>query len=187
MFQRLTVVLCLFAILVAACAPGTPVQNGAPEGTLSTPGPAGEGSQAPTSTPPVLVGESPLAPEPLQSPLSVGVTPSAKHASVVGRLLVMDPRFAPQPEGGLWLSPLPENPEKGAIVVPEVDPDVALSVPLDRETGTFAIHEVPPGRYEILIVATVGTFPMRDPATGAVGSFVLEAGVLLDLGTVRVP
>ena len=126
---------------------------------------------------------------PLQSPLPVPVgcpAPSAKRSALTGNLVVLNPRFAPASDGGVYLVPT-ESDSKTKLKVFEVDPENSVQATVDAASGDFALCDVPPGEYFLLVVAQIGTIPMLDTASGMPMVLTLQAGELFEMGEIQFP
>jgi len=161
-------IFCVLLFILVSCSPAVEVENGI---TVSP-----------------LVGTSPVSPV---------VTPDLPDsapgkATVWGTLLVLDPMFgAPQGEGGgLYLVPVEEPlSDSQELVIPDFDMDgVPKAGKLDSTTGEFAFFDVPPGNYQMLVITSVGKFPIRSTETKQwLNSLVIESDQRVDLGRVQFP
>jgi len=134
-------------------------------------------SQSPLSTP-----VSPIS-QPTQSPTPTAPKLSTGKSVIYGRLLIDDGHQTPLAETALYLTPgIGENGDQlPPLLVGVQEGDVRGFT--DAEGG-FAIDDIPPGKYYLIIWAPLSWIPLHDVYNGQIDIILLElqADQILDLG-----
>lgn len=174
-------------ILVTCTGPVShPIQEISPgDGTASS-----IVAESTNSSPIIPPSDERVSVSPLLAPTVTAPIPTTLPglATVLGTLIVMNPRYgAPKNGDSVYLVPIGEQPKDGLHIIPEVDPENSHKAIVNKVTGEFAFVNIPPGRYQMLVVTSVGTLPVRSMDTGRIEFLTIEADQVLDLGRVQIP
>jgi hypothetical protein len=113
--------------------------------------------------------------------------PNADFAIVTGKVLSISEGDKPFLNANLYLGAY-ISPDEGGENAPQL---VGISPGIDpmaqqAQDGTFVFVDVPPGSYGLFIYTPMSAFLMTDAKTGEYINVKVEAGQLIDLGTIYV-
>lgn len=112
---------------------------------------------------------------------------SANSGVVFGMILSLDSKNSPYVAPDLYLGAYlrPDGGDVEAPLLVGISPDEDPKA-LKAQDGTFVFVDVPPGTYGLFIYTPMSAFLMTDAKTGEYVNIQVEAGQLIDLGTLYV-
>lgn len=202
-FPTIILTLSLFAFTLTACgndrespaAPAAVTALPAPAQTdAAAQAPAQEAPAASTATesPLVAAGASSLATPVADSPMPTptvevsGVTgeTSAETGAITGKILITrDGADVPVASMIVGLAEVIRD-ENGDPRATGYSPDNAPKGTTDDEGG-FAVNEVPPGMYSLILDAVITSYQLEDPGTGETILVEIEPDQVVDIGVLR--
>lgn len=111
-------------------------------------------------------------------------------AALHGVLFLTNPMVTAPREDGIYLVRI-DTEERGAMVVPAVNPETSLQADVDEVTGRFFFADVPQGLYALVAVTDNGQqISVRKFDTGEAAVIMIgeeDLGQVIDLGMLRLP